>query len=603
MKQLELLLTTPSKYEINYLSTSISHNQEAVLQVKVKDTNFRGKIVSIRLHCTNLDILLEAIFFHYKPFMRRYFFSDNIIYIRGIIEIQNGYTKIIQPKIIDEISSIKNIYKGLKQATKNKILGVSVEDLDKLDTKIPSKIIQSLLDIHHPSLEFANEFNHTKCFPADTLYALKYIEYFVYHQKLQKKRKDFQAIRSFDISEDDVSDFKSFLPFELTNDQSNTLEDIKQDLGSQIASKRIVVGDVGSGKTVLILASAYFAYQNNSRTILMAPTSVLANQIYDEAKKYLSHELNIVLYTNKNKPKDELSQYDFIIGTHALLYADLPDYELILVDEQHKFGTNQRASLDKMSQKKKKRAHYIQFSATPIPRTQALIESNLVDFSFLRQTPFTKDIDTNIITKKDFKELLAHIKSEISQNRQIIIVYPLVSESETIDYQSIEEARGYWEKNFEDVFVTYGKDKDKEDVLEKFKDNGNILISTTVIEVGISLPRLSTIVLVGAERLGFASLHQLRGRVSRNGLKGYCYLYTNNTQSKRLKEFSKTITGFEIAELDLKFRESGDILSGKEQSGLQFKWLRMSEDIEIVREVQNINPNNRYQKGGSTSHE
>jgi ATP-dependent DNA helicase RecG len=430
-KSLELLLKTPTKYEINFLSNSISHSNEAVLKVEVKDTNFRGKIVSIRLYCINLDISLEAIFFHFKPFMRRYFFAQNIIYIRGTIEIQNGYTKIIQPKIVDKIDSIVNIYKGLKQATKNKILAIKKDDLD---TSFPSDILDNLLQIHHPTIKFAQDYNQTKQFDTPNLTALKYSEYYIYHQKLQKKRKDFKALKVLNSDDEMTKRFLSKLPFKLTNDQTKALEDIRVDFASNISSKRIIVGDVGSGKTILILACAYIAKQNNSRTILMAPTSVLVNQIYSEAMKYLSDDMNITLYTNKNKPKDELENYDFIIGTHAILYADLPSYELILVDEQHRFGTNQRASLDKLAQKNKKRAHYIQFSATPIPRTQALIESNLVDFSFLRQTPFIKDIDTKIITKKDFKDLLAHIKSEISQNRQIIIVYPLVNESEVIDY-------------------------------------------------------------------------------------------------------------------------------------------------------------------------
>jgi ATP-dependent DNA helicase RecG len=154
-----------------------------------------------------------------------------------------------------------------------------------------------------------------------------------------------------------------------------------------------------------------------------------------------------------------------------------------------------------------------------------------------------------------------------------------------LEYQSIDEARGYWEKNFKNVYVTHGKDKQKEEVLLDFRDKGSILIATTVVEVGISLPRLTTVVIVGAERLGLSTLHQLRGRVSRTGLKGYCYLYTNNTSSKRLEKFVETKSGFDIANLDLKFRKSGDLLSGSSQSGLEFKWVDLSEDAEIVEDV------------------
>jgi ATP-dependent DNA helicase RecG len=208
-----------------------------------------------------------------------------------------------------------------------------------------------------------------------------------------------------------------------------------------------------------------------------------------------------------------------------------------------------------------------------------MIQSELINFSFIKQTPFVKDIDTKIIHKSDFKNLVMHIQKEIEENRQILVIYPLVNQSEVIEYQSIDEGRGYWEKSFERVYVTFGADKRKDEILEEFAKEGNILIATTVVEVGISLPKLSTIVIVGAERLGLATLHQLRGRVSRNGLKGYCFLYTNLKESKRLEDFSTCKDGFEIAELDLRYRKSGDILGGEKQSGEEFLYYELEEEI------------------------
>jgi ATP-dependent DNA helicase RecG len=214
-----------------------------------------------------------------------------------------------------------------------------------------------------------------------------------------------------------------------------------------------------------------------------------------------------------------------------------------------------------------------------------MIESAHIDVSLITSTPFTKDIDSKVIHKSDFKELIEHIKVEISKENQVLIVYPLVEKSEFLEYQSIEEARSYWEKNFDDVYVTHGKDKEKEQVLVDFRDKGKLLISTTVVEVGISLPRLTTVVMVGAERLGLSTLHQLRGRVSRTGLKGYCYLYTNQNSSRRLDEFVNTTSGFDIANLDLKFRKSGDLLKGTNQSGNQFRWFDFADDLSVVQEV------------------
>jgi ATP-dependent DNA helicase RecG len=214
-----------------------------------------------------------------------------------------------------------------------------------------------------------------------------------------------------------------------------------------------------------------------------------------------------------------------------------------------------------------------------------MIDAAHIDVSLITQTPFKKDIDTKVVRKEDFPEMLTHIRSELALGHQVLIVYPLVEQSEGYGYQSIDEARGYWERRFDKVFVTHGKDREKEEVLLRFRESGEILLATTVVEVGISLPRLSTVVIVGAERLGLATLHQLRGRVSRNGLKGYCYLYTNLNKSERLNAFIKTDNGFDIAALDLKFRKSGDLLIGRTQSGDKFKWVDMGEDDVIVKQV------------------
>jgi ATP-dependent DNA helicase RecG len=350
----------------------------------------------------------------------------------------------------------------------------------------------------------------------------------------------------------------------------------------------MIVGDVGSGKTMVILASAFMMLPN--RSVLMAPTTILANQLYEEAKKFLPN-IKIALVTNRTKDIN-LDAYDFIIGTHALLYRELPCASLVMVDEQHRFGTAQRNLLEKLvsgksSQEVEAKPHFLQFSATPIPRTQAMIETAHIDVSLITTTPFKKDITSRVIHKNDFKDLLEHIKSEIKGGNQVLLVYPLVEQSEVLEYQSIDEARGFWEKRFDNVYVTHGKDKEKEEVLLDFSKNGAILIATTVVEVGISLPRLSTVVIVGAERLGLSTLHQLRGRVSRTGLKGYCFLYTNQSSSERLDRFSQTTSGFDIANLDLKFRKGGDLLKGHNQSGSQFKWVDLAEDEEIVKSVKN----------------
>jgi ATP-dependent DNA helicase RecG len=328
------------------------------------------------------------------------------------------------------------------------------------------------------------------------------------------------------------------------------------------------------------MATVYISYPHTS--LILAPTSILANQLYTEAKRFLPEYFNISLCTQSNRLNT--SNNHLIVATHAALFDNnIDNIRLLIIDEQHRFGTKQRNQLEKS--KDNIYAHFLQFSATPIPRTLQLIQSSMINITTIEDMPFQKKISTIIIGKNDFSTLIKHISNEINNNHQIAIVYPLVDNSETIPYKSIEEAEIFWKKNFDNVYVTHGKDKQKEKILSDFALNGSILLTTTVIEVGISLPRLTTIVVVGAERFGLSTLHQLRGRVGRVGLDGWCYLYTNNPTIDRLKRFSKIKSGFDVAELDLELRNSGDIIDGITQSGDSFLWLDISKDIEIIRDV------------------
>ena len=295
----------------------------------------------------------------------------------------------------------------------------------------------------------------------------------------------------------------------------------------------------------------------------------------------MNNFMNIIL-VQKNETNLDLDKANLIIGTHVLLYKNLPQSPLVMIDEQHRFGSMQRQKINELTSCGTYRAHFLQFSATPIPRTLSLIQSNFVKFSFLKQIPYQKNIHTIILQNSGFSGLLSHLKDQISKGKQAIIVYPLVEESEKSNYQSLSEAGAFWFERFERVFSTHGKDKQKEQIVAEFAENGDILLSTTIVEVGISLPRLSTIVVVGAERLGLATLHQLRGRVGRNGGEGWCYIYTKLKEPpQRLKEFAKTLDGFKIADLDLKNRQAGDILDGSVQHGATFNFYEMEEDLAL----------------------
>lgn len=575
-----LSLIAPSSFEDRRLSIELLNNAQCVIEATVEQVVRTPKTLKITFFAHNLDVILEGVIFHPKPYMIHQFPKNERGFFTGKAVFEQGRWQMMQPVKISSIGSLVALYKTpLRVDVMRRMIEkyVSVENL--IADGLPATIAHKLYTIHFPDVPTTLE--------ESQLYALKFGELFEYMRRLRLKRRfhktDYRASGS-------VEQWIKTLPFQLTDDQQKAIREIKRDLSGANASRRMIVGDVGSGKTMVILASVVLMYPY--RSILMAPTTILAAQLYEEAQKFLPN-LKIALVTNATK-KAPLDGYDFIIGTHALLHRILPEAGLVMVDEQHRFGTAQRHALTKLTDNDTS-PHYLQFSATPIPRTQAMIDSAHIDVSLIQQTPFTKNITTRIIGKSDFPTLLERIRSEISQNHQILIVYPLVEQSESINYQSIDEARGYWEKNFEHVYVTHGKDRDKEAVLMEFREKGAILLATTVVEVGISLPRLSTVVIVGAERLGLSTLHQLRGRVSRTGLQGYCYLYTNkNGKNERLESFSSCNSGFEIAALDLKFRSSGDLLEGSIQSGKKFRWADIGEDEKIVKEVKEYLDKNNF---------
>nr|WP_314118612.1 ATP-dependent DNA helicase RecG [uncultured Campylobacter sp.] len=409
---------------------------------------------------------------------------------------------------------------------------------------------------------------------AEILRTLKFIEILNYLQKLSAKKTSFPA-QIYPLH--DISDWLTSLPFEPTRDQSSAIKDIASDLQSPLARRRVVMGDVGSGKTLVILASAAMNYPRIS--YLMAPTSILAEQIYAEARRLLPPQIKTMLVKSGDREPNFAGAH-LIIGTHALLYHELAPSNLIMVDEQHRFGSNQREKIARLTENGEFRAHFIQFSATPIPRTLSMIQSELVSFSFLKQLPFEKQIKTKILQNDGFAGFMQDLRRELAAGNQAIIVYPLVQQSESSVYQSLEEAAPFWKAQFADVMITHGSDKDKEEVLRRFRDEGRLLITTTIVEVGISLPRLSVILIVGAERMGLASLHQLRGRVGRKGQAGRCYLYTKlKSPPQRLREFAATLDGFKVANIDLKNRQGGDLLGGSVQHGAMFTWYDYEEDV------------------------
>ena len=575
---LDLALIIPTSYNDTTLTLKPTLGQVNTLEAKVVDSSvYQGKL-RVTFILKQSQRRVSSTFFRVTPYHHKLFEVGSNHVIQGKLEEYKGYWQMSQPKSIKKVGKVSPKYKTvLKEADITSLIEAYVSEQNLFNEGLDSKEVATLMHLHFP--KSIDEVYDDGSLKAEFVNVLKFIEAFNHLKKLRSKRADFPALKSLS---GDIKPFVENLPFTLTKEQQEVIAQIQVDVASvDKAAKRMVVGDVGSGKTMVILASAMMALPYKS--ILMAPTSLLARQLYEEATKHLPKSVKIALVMQGNNEGDYI-EADFIIGTHALLYKDdLPQAELVMVDEQHRFGTKQRHTLETLvSGEEGAKPHYLQFSATPIPRTQAMMESELLDVSLITTTPYDREVLTQTITKTDFPDLLRHIKDEIAQQHQVLIIYPLVEESTEVPYQSLVESRGFWEEKFEDVYVTHGKDKQKEEVLLEFREKGNILLATTVVEVGISLPRLTLIVIVGAERLGLATLHQLRGRVGRNGLKSWCYLYSNFKPSERLTQFCQTTNGFDIAKLDLKFRDSGDILDGTIQSGQKFKWLDMAEDEEVV---------------------
>jgi ATP-dependent DNA helicase RecG len=590
---LQLGCITPKEYNFNFLDEFAINGKINTLFVTIlRHEFFAGKHLNVYFYINTSGEAIKGTIFNFTKYHLSYFRTGKEIYITGMVQEDKFGTTILQPKITKKPTEeiiLKYRHQSLTSAKVREIIEKYVTFDNFKNQGLPEKVILDILKIHlldifQNNTNFSDIFKNSKDFHDELTSSLKYCEMFNHIKILMTKKVISPSLKKLN------SDYKPWiesLPFKLTNDQKNVIADISRDLNRDEATRRMIVGDVGSGKTMVILASIIIAQPH--RAVLMAPTSLLAEQLFEEAKKFLPDDLNIALVTSKTAKKiGDVNFYDVLVGTHALLFQNLKNIPLIIVDEQHRFGTIHRKKLEKLLSDDKKKPHFLQFSATPIPRTQAMINSAFIDISLIKEIPFKKNIKSSVIKSRDFNNLISHIKTEIENNHQVLIIYPLVQESDNFNYQSLEESRDYWFNNFENVYLTHGKDKNKDEVLKNFRENGDILLSTTVVEVGISLPRLTIIVIVGAERLGLATLHQLRGRVSRTGLDGFCYLFTKSYESKamsRLKEFAETPSGFDIATLDLKNRKGGDLVSGVKQSGNAFKWIDLADDEEIIDEV------------------
>ena len=430
---------------------------------------------------------------------------------------------------------------------------------------------------------------------------IKYEELFMYMLKInymkEKITTDGNAI-SRKIDRSKIDKFIKNLSFELTTDQKEAVNDILFDLETPKRMNRLLQGDVGSGKTIVAFISIYANYLSKYQGALMAPTEILATQHYESAKKIFSkYKLNISLLTSSTTAKEKKEIYkglesgdiDLIIGTQALIQEKVKykNLGLVITDEQHRFGVNQRSTF----KNKGKSPDVLSMSATPIPRTYALTIYGDTDISSIKTKPMgRKEVITYFKKDKDITEVLEMMKKELDEKHQIYVVAPMIEDEEESNKESVQDLEDKMNKAFGKIAkigIIHGKleSKEKNKIMTDFENNKiNILISTTVIEVGVNVPNASMIVIFNANMFGLSTLHQLRGRVGRSDIQSYCILLAE-TPYERLKFMETTNDGFEVSEYDFKERGEGDLFGTMQSGTLELKMANIKKDYKMMEKA------------------
>lgn len=607
----DLLTYYPYRYNVIKLININDADEALTTYVKAKIISV-PKVAYIKKNFNRLDFIAENNNIQFKvvifnrAYLKKLLTVDREIIVVGKYQkLRNVFTASdIKFKIDEErIEPIYHLTEGLKNSFVESIMSSALD----LKLTIPDYIPSYLNEKYHfitkdDAIKLIHKPKSIEDIKSSEL-KLIYEELFIYMFKinyLKSVNKVNNGIKK-DFDMDIVQEFLASLTFELTTDQIKTIEEILNDLKSDKRMNRLVIGDVGSGKTIVAIIATFANFLSGYSTAFMAPTEILAKQHYETINEYFKYfDINICLLTGSLTKKKKISiykeiengKYDVVIGTHALLNENLKfnNLGLVITDEQHRFGVNQRNILQNKGMNKE--ADVLYLSATPIPRTYALTIYGDLDLSQIKTKPnIRKEIKTKVVYEQNIKEVLMAMYEELKLNHQIFVVSPLIMQNDELDLNSVIKLKEKLDIAFNKkvrIEILHGKlkQKEKDELMKEFQSGKiKILISTTVIEVGIDVPNATMMVIFNAERFGLATLHQLRGRVGRSNLQSYCYLVTNTKNNERLKVMEESSDGFYISEMDFKQRGQGDLFGIKQSGDMSFKIANLNRDYNILMQT------------------
>ena len=580
----------------------------------IKHTPSFRRNIPYRVVCEDDTGRLNLVWFNSrKDYLEKLLPLDKEIIISGKIDFYKDTKQITHPEYIisaeeeDELPNVESTY-SLTQGLTNKVVRSNIDKILKIIPKISEWHDEGILkDMNWPSFNEAIYNVHNPKNENDltsqnlSKQRIIYDELLAHQISMQLISKELNHQKGVPLKTNtkEINRFIETLPFNLTNSQIKCIEEISIDMEKPFRMLRLLQGDVGSGKTLVALVSILTAVNNQKQAALMVPTEILANQHYESFKELLSNNYNIDVLTGKTSQAErekiyaniETGKTDIIIGTHALFQEKVKflDLGFVAIDEQHKFGVHQRLLLT--SKNNALPPHVLLMTATPIPRTLELTTYGSMSVSKITEKPKGRqDIKTAAKPLSKLNETILSLKKTIDGNNKIYWVCPLIEESEKIDLAAAEDRYETLKKHYpNNVLLIHGKMKndEREKIMDEFKNGDTkILVSTTVIEVGIDIPQATVMIIEHAERFGLSQLHQLRGRVGRGSDQSSCLLLYQNpigeNAKKRIETLRKTNDGFIIAEQDLLLRGSGEIL-GTRQSGFHiFKIANFNEDNELL---------------------